>query len=152
MEQSAGRSDVVYYMSLGSISTLEEQVGGGEYLPADMSDTGYLLTEPILPQDAELLYKKDGLTVTLAGANQGEDAVVTLPLLAYPGYTLSGEGAVLSQQDAYLTVLLPAGWQGTLTVRWTGLWYWRLADAISLAAIAATAVLVRRKLHKKSAL
>lgn len=152
MEQSAGRSDVVYYMSLGSVSTLEEQVGGGEYLPADMSDTGYLLTEPILPQDAELLYKKDGLTVTLAGANHGGDAVVTLPLLAYPGYTLSGEGAALSQQDAYLTVLLPADWQGTLTVRWTGLWYWRISDVVSLAAIAATVVLLRRKLYKNSAL
>ena len=152
MEQSAGRSDVVYYMSLGSISTLSEQVGGGEYLPTDIQNNGSILTEPRIPEDVEVSYQKDGLTVTLSGVNHGGDAVVTLPLLAYPGYTLSGEGAALSRQDGYLTVLLPAGWQGTLTVRWTGLWYWRLADAISLAAIAATAVLVRRKLHKKSAL
>ena len=58
----------------------------------------------------------------------------------------------LSRQDGYLTVLLPAGWQGTVTVRWTGLWYWRLSDLVSLAAIAATVVVLRRKLHKISAL
>ena len=99
-----------------------------------------------------MAYRKDGLTVTMTGENHGGDAVVTLPLLAYPGYTLSGEGAALSRQDGYLTVLLPAGWQGTVTVRWTGLWYWRLSDLVSLAAIAATVVVLRRKLHKISAL
>ena len=152
MERSTGRSDVVSYMSLGAISTLADQVGGGEYLPADMENTAYLLTEPLIPEEVAVAYRKDGLTVTMAGENHGGDAVVTLPLLAYPGYTLSGEGAALSRQDGYLTVLLPAGWQGTVTVRWTGLWYWRLSDLVSLAAIAATVVVLRRKLHKISAL
>ena len=36
------------------------------------------------------------------------------------------------------------GWQGSVQVRWTGMWFWRAADCISLLGIAATVVLYRK--------
>ena len=43
-------------------------------------------------------------------------------------------------------MVLPAGYSGTVTVRWAGFWYWRVFDLISLAGIAATVVFwVRRR-------
>ena len=62
-----------------------------------------------------------------------------LPLFAYPGYQLTAtDGAVLGQQEGYLTVTLPAGWNGSAQIRFTGLWYWRISDAISLVGILLT--------------
>ena len=148
--EAVGRDPVVYYQSIASIHTMAEQIGGGEYLPAEMENTGLELFSPLVPEGVTLdSYVKDGLRVELRAANGTDgEAAVTLPLLAYPGYTLTaaGEpGARLSTSGTgYLTVVLPAGWQGSVTVRWTGLWFWRAADLFSLLALAATAVCRRR--------
>lgn len=137
---------VVYYQSLGAINNVPDQVGGGEYLPASMTDTGLTILPPQLPETVTLeSYEKDGLSVRFTAVNSGEEAALTLPLLAYPGYRITGDGAVLGEEAGYLTVTLPAGWQGEVTVRWAGFWYWRIADLISLLSIAATAVLLYRK-------
>ena len=71
-----------------------------------------------------------------------------LPLYAYPGYALTetGSGAVLGRQQGYLAVTLPAGYSGTVTVRFAGFWFWRAADLVSLACIlACTGVYIRRR-------
>ncbi len=137
----------MYYQSLGAINNVPDQVGGGEYLPASMEDTGLTLLSPVLADSITMEdYRKDGLSIDFTGANTGEAASLSLPLLAYPGYTLTADGGVtLGEEAGYLTVTLPAGWQGSFSVRWTGFWFWRVADLISLVSLAATVVLWRRR-------
>jgi len=147
-------SDKELYMSLASVDDLPGQVGGGEYLPgADETndDSAWGNIDPVAGDGVTLTdyAKGDDLTVTLTAENTGSAAArIRLPLFAYPGYRLTGtDGAALTQADGYLEVELPAGWQGSVTVRWTGLWYWRVSDAVSALGIAASVVLYRR--HKK---
>lgn len=139
-------SVVVSYESLASIDTLSEQVGGGEYLPSaaveDMGDLwGHL--DPYFSEGVECSeYTKDGLTVLFSAHNTTEEpGTVVLPLFAYPGYhMIASDGAVLGEQGGYLTVTLPAGWNGSAKVDFRGLWYWRVADLVSLVGIWITAM------------
>ena len=92
-------------------------------------------------------YDKNGLRVTLSAANPtGENGSIRLPLFYYPGYRMDGGdgGVTLTHKDGYLFVVMAPGWQGTVTVRWAGMWYWRISDAVSAAAVAATLILWRR--------
>lgn len=147
-------SSVVSYQSLAAVDTLSTQVGGGEYLPAaatdDMADAWAHLT-PSYTDGLEVAdYTKTGLSVMFSAENTTDGpATAVLPLFAYPGYALRGtEGAVLASQDSYLTVTVPAGWSGSVAVRFAGFWYWRVADAVSLAGAVAAFVLYRR--HAKT--
>ena len=47
----------------------------------------------------------------------------------------AADGAALTHKNGYLTVTLAPGWQGSVQVRWTGMWFWRAADCISLLAL-----------------
>lgn len=147
-ENSAVRT----YLSLAAVDTPAGQIGGGEYLPASYPDgvngaDGDL--EPVCSGEAVLeAYEKNGLTITLTAANPGTgQAFLRLPLFDYPGYQMTGggDGAVLTGRDGVLVVAMDPGWRGTVTVRWQGMWLWRMADAVSLAAIAATAWLLRKR-------
>lgn len=157
MYDSCTNSAVITYMSLGSIgadrSIKEEQLAGGEYLPYDLSDelspaqfndTNFYFDEGV---EAESYYRGQlSVSFTATNTNDGESTVV-VPLFAYPGYEITDTAgtARLSRQDGYLTVVLPAGYSGTVTVRWAGFWFWRVADIISLAGIAATVVFRLRR-------
>lgn len=157
MYDSCTNSAVITYMSLGSIgadrSIKEEQLAGGEYLPYDLSDelspaqfndTNFYFDEGV---EAESYYRGQlSVSFTATNTNDGESTVV-VPLFAYPGYEITDTAgtARLSRQDGYLTVVLPAGYSGTVTVRWAGFWFWRVADVISLAGIAATVVFRLRR-------
>ena len=84
--------------------------------------------------------------IKLAAQNTGDtEASIRLPLFYYPGYHMTAaDGAALTHKNGYLTVTLAPGWQGSVQVRWTGMWFWRAADCISLLGIAATVVLYRK--------
>lgn len=157
MYDSCTNSAVITYMSLGSIgvdrSIKEEQLAGGEYLPYDLSDelspaqfndTNFYFDEGV---EAESYYRGQ-LSVSFTATNTNDsESTVLVPLFAYPGYEITDTAgaARLSRQDGYLTVVLPAGYSGTVTVRWAGFWFWRVADVISLAGIAATVVFRLRR-------
>lgn len=158
MYDTCDKSAVVHYISLGSMgmssSLKESQLAGGEYLPYDLSDelspaqfndTNFYFDEGV---EAESYYRGQ-LSVTFTATNTNDtESTVVVPLFAYPGYELTDTAgtAQLSRQDGYLIVVLPAGYSGTVTIRWAGFWYWRVFDLISLAGIAATVVFwVRRR-------
>lgn len=151
-------SVVVTYMSLGSMGVgrplKEDQLAGGEYLPYDLSDE----LSPMQFNDVSFYFdegveaestQRGQLSVTFTATNTNDtESTVVVPLFAYPGYEITDTAgtAQLSRQDGYLTVVLPAGYSGTVTVRWAGFRYWRVFDLISLAGIAATVVFwVRRR-------
>ena len=146
-------SPVLNYMSLGSFGIKEDQVAGGEYMPYDLPDDGTTdydgleLSAPEGVATADVV--RGALSVQFTAENTtGSEATVLLPLYAYPGYALTdtGSGAVLGRQQGYLAVTLPAGYSGTVTVRFAGFWFWRAADLVSLACIlACTGVYIRRR-------
>ncbi len=143
-------SEVVHYRSLASVDSMSGQVGGGEYLPAAWGEEDpWAHNEPEFPDGVTVLNRLrsgDSLTVTL---QNGTGAAVTgrLPLLDYPGYRLQsgGAGVSLGQADGFVTLTVPAGWQGTVVVDWAPLWYWRAADIASLLGIAAMAACALRR-------
>ena len=154
MYQTCSTSPRLDYQSLSSLSPLKEQVAGGEYLPYDrpdaISEEDYQGIDPVFPEGVSAqAVIRGALSVQFTAANSGEEpATVLLPLFTYPGYALtdSSGGAEMGRQDGYLTVTLPAGYSGTVTVRFAGFWFWRLADAASLVCIAGTlAAAVRRR-------
>ena len=143
-------SEAVTYMSLAAVDDLPGQVGGGEYLPTEDTTTDDSVWGRLTPEaddGVELTeYTKNGLTIQLAAQNTGDtEASIQLPLFYYPGYHMTvADGAALTHKNGYLTVTLAPGWQGSVQVRWTGMWFWRAADCISLLGIAATVVLYRK--------
>ena len=143
-------SEAVTYMSLAAVDDLPGQVGGGEYLPTEDTTTDDSVWGRLTPEaddGVELTeYIKNGLTIQLAAQNTGDtEASIRLPLFYYPGYHMTAaDGAALTHKNGYLTVTLAPGWQGSVQVRWTGMWFWRAADCISLLGIAATVVLYRK--------
>jgi hypothetical protein len=68
----------------------------------------------------------------------GEAQTVTLPLYNYPGYTaVLGNGQALSISDGenhMLALTLPAG-EGMVSVRYTGFWYYNVANFVSLGSL-----------------
>lgn len=154
MYDKCANSDAVTYMSLAAVDDLPGQVGGGEYLPAEdptNDDSAWGCLTPEAEDGAELTdYTKNGLTIQLTAQNTGAtEAFIRLPLFYYPGYSMTAaDGAALTHKDGYLIVTLAPGWQGSVQVRWTGLWYWCAADCISLIGIAATGVLYRKNKKK----
>ena len=143
-------SEAVTCMSLAAVDDLPGQVGGGEYLPTEDTTTDDSVWGRLTPEaddGVELTeYTKNGLTIQLAAQNTGDtEASIRLPLFYYPGYHMTAaDGAALTHKNGYLTVTLAPGWQGSVQVRWTGMWFWRAADCTSLLGIAATVVLYRK--------
>ena len=143
-------SEAVTYMSLAAVDDLPGQVGGGEYLPTEDTTTDDSVWGRLTPEaddGVELTeYTKNGLTIQLTAQNTSNtEASIRLPLFYYPGYHMTAaDGAALTHKNGYLTVTLAPGWQGSVQVRWTGMWFWRAADCISLLGIAATVVLYRK--------
>ena len=83
-------------------------------------------------------YRKAGTRIT-AQIQADRDAKLTVPLFAFAGYEASVEGQkmkVEADELDRLTVCLPAGTKGRLDIRYVGIGYWRIADAVSLAALA----------------
>ena len=144
-------SEVVNYQSLAAIDNLAEQVGGGEYMPYGMADgslNAWEVTEPTFDDALTVSdYTFGTLEASFACTNTSDqEATAVLPLFSYPGYRLTaGDGATLDEQDGLIAVTLPAGYSGTVQVKFVGFWFWRLADLISLAGIVGTAVFCRRR-------
>ncbi len=144
-------SEVVNYQSLAAIDNLAEQVGGGEYMPYGMADgslNAWEVTEPTFDDTLTVSdYTFGTLEASFACTNiSDQEATAVLPLFSYPGYRLTaGDGATLGEQDGLIAVTLPAGYSGTVQVKFVGFWFWRLADLISLAGIVGTAVFCRRR-------
>lgn len=87
-------------------------------------------------------YEKNGTSIQFSVTNDGTDGYVYLPLLNYSGYTASSEDGMITRknlqmgENAVIRVNIPANYAGTISVKYTGMWYWRVAELISVAAVA----------------
>ena len=112
------------------------------------SDTGSTLERDVLAQgDVQITdYKRDGMRIT-AQVSAQTPAQISLPIFGYDGYraALGGEEIAWTPgENNRLTVSLPAGAQGELSVWFAGKVIWRAAEAVSLLALIGLA-LGRRK-------
>ena len=82
--------------------------------------------------------ERDGASLRIIAANQGkEEARLAVPILYYKGYqakdTQSGEKMeVYSGHNGMGTIILPAGYEGQVTVKFISPWYWRISEFITL--------------------
>lgn len=117
------------------------------YLPdgAAADGLGYAAAEPAdIQVDA---ITRNGRTTTVTCSTADTEGFVELPLLYYPGYR-ADTGTLYPSEHGLVGLAVPAGFDGTVTVRWQEPRRWLAADLISLvsfAALAGRAVYRRRK-------
>lgn len=103
-------------------------------------------------------YDKKGTSIQFAVTNDGTDGYVYLPLLNYSGYTASSEDGMITRnnlqmgENAVIRVNIPANYSGTISVKYAGMWYWRVAELVSVVAVACLIVANKnRKCYNKKA-
>ena len=95
-------------------------------------------------------YAKRGTTIT-AQVEAATEGTVSFPLFDYDGYraTLNGqEIAVEIGDNNRVQIRVPAGTDGEVRIWFAGKRWWKITDAVSLAAL--LAVLLRRKFGKRA--
>lgn len=112
---------------------------GGEYLPEGAEL--HLSYHGALPSaGVEVLsFEKNNLdTVTQVNVDSGEGEYwLELPMLCYKGYRAQDMDTrerfeIQAGTDQEVRVSLPAGYSGNLHVWYAGMWYWRVAEGVSI--------------------
>ena len=101
--------------------------------------------------------KKNEGTVTIDCSNSSVDSYVDVPLLYYRGYTAKEVGIgkklqVIAGEGMRVRVVIPAGFDGTINVKFSEPWSWRICEIVSiLAALAViTGVITNAKSGKRA--
>ena len=124
---------------------------GAEYLPEGADVNHMTWHAPVASGEVSFFdYVKDGLQVE-ASVQTGREGFIDFPMLYYKGYSAycidSGEKLVVGPGENYdVRVLLPAGFQGKVHVGYTGMWYWRIAELVSVLTGVGLALLYFRDL------
>ena len=77
------------------------------------------------------------------------ESYVELPILYYKGYVAKDVDTgqrfeVVSGENSVVRVKLPANYSGTISVYFGSLWYWRVAEFISLLTFCGIVIVVSR--------
>lgn len=149
------KSAIPFYYS-GEADLDSTGIGAGEYIPADT---------PIDFAESRDSVSGEGLTI-VKEERQGGTHIVTcrndgnaetdldVPFLPYRGYRCydSGTGQELEVRfdvPGKVRVRVPAGYDGTLRVRFEEPWYWRVCEAVSLISVAGWGLWKLRKDRKR---
>ena len=93
-------------------------------------------------------YEKNGVRITCR-LEAKENTSVMFPIFGFPGYAAEINGERIAWhlgENNRLTVDIPAGTSGELSIRYAGKALWRIADAVSLlTAVGLAAWCIRRK-------
>lgn len=119
-------------------------VGQGEYLLRDTPEDFVQNRESVPGEGLQIAYeKRDGGTHIVACRNEtAQESYVDVPFLPYRGYCCR-DNATGAEFEVQLTVpgrvrvIVPAGYDGTLNVRFEEPWYWRVSEGVSLLTLAA---------------
>ena len=107
---------------------------------------------PVTTVEVTSIEQADGITTLICAETTGQDQHAELPLLYYPGYTvIEGPGTAFKTANGLVGVTVPANYTGTIRVTYREPKRWLLADGVSVATLAALAVLLllrRRKAVK----
>lgn len=124
--------------------------GAGEYLPAGTEKTDFGGVRTFETEGAELTESSlNGLQAAFTCQSEDGGAVI-VPILYYPYYqAVDGTGAQLTvtrdPDGKMIRVEIPAGYTGTVRVRFAEPWFWRAAEAVSLLTLAGVAVYCLRR-------
>ncbi len=124
------------------------------YLPEGM-DPEILKDRTIQTSSGDITVRDMGFdgkeyTIDINNAS-GNEEKITLPLIYYPGYTVSGDLSVEEGQDHRVELAVPAGCADMVTVGFKEPLYWRLSEIITcVMAIGIIVVLVREHRTKGS--
>ncbi len=86
-------------------------------------------------------YEKAGTNTVFSVDNDTSDGYVLLPILNYKGYSVSSEDGVITNanlqegESAVVRVNIPGNYSGTIWVSYKGMWYWRIAELVSLITV-----------------
>ncbi len=126
-------------------------LSGREYLPVGTDENALRAGTYAAGENVTITaVDKDDLTVHMAVQNTGTaESYVEVPLLYYSGYrAVSENGEVLALtygDNNVIRVILPAGFDDTVTVRFISPLSWRVAEVISYLAWAGLIVLLALK-------
>lgn len=129
----------------------------GEYI---LCDARYeVVTEIFEPRsfgDVQVTaYEKNGTSIVFSVESAGSEGYVLLPLLNYKGYSVSSaDGRITNHnlqmgENAVVRVNIPENYAGTISVRYQGFWYWRVAELLSLAGILFLADIYRKEMQER---
>lgn len=135
--------DIMQYKGYSQLRNAEalgsEMVSGSEYL-LDGTESRMLYYNTVVCGDNVTYenYEKNYLTVHMTCENTGEeDSYIEPTLLYYMGYQAiddaTGESLEMEAgTNNVMRVILPAGYEGSITIQFTGMWYWKITDIFSL--------------------
>lgn len=109
----------------------------GAYLPEGTEIDHMTYHEPMVSEGTVLeAYEKKDLTV-YADVAATREAYVDFPMLYYKGYQAQVQGtreslSVEKGDNGDVRVLFPKEFQGTVRIWYAGMWYWRVAEGLSL--------------------
>lgn len=126
------------------------------YFPVGLDSDDFVFYEPKCEEGITIdtYYADRGDSVVTCKNETQQERMMTFPLAYYPDYRVTDEdGQELSLfmgDDQLVTVALPAGYSGTLHVKFTSQPIWRVAEVISLLTAAAviTWVIVSKQKEK----
>lgn len=131
-----------YYSAKGLRQSFLYQVYQGEYMAAnaDMKEMEY---DRSVIDESNIMweYRRRGNRFEINLENHNfQEAQIILPLQYYKGYSAkdieSGERLTVYEDDkSRVAVRVPMGFKGMIQLTYTGMWYWRVADIMSLAGI-----------------
>lgn len=110
-----------------------------EYLLAETTPVQLNVFEPMASENIRLTeYEKHYTNIYMTVQEcENLDGQIYVPLLGYPGYkAVDRDGnkfSLTKAENGMLSVMIPAGYEGSIEVSFAGFWYWRAAEIISLA-------------------
>lgn len=139
----------VDYYDKAELSTFA--VGSGEYLR--QGTDRYTLSAEIYQENMREVKQETarGCYRKLRCIGSEKEGVVQVPVLSYKGYQVTDQNGVeypISQNyNNLIQFSLPAGFEGDIMIDFKEPWYWRAAEAISLALIIALCIRKAFKMH-----
>ena len=131
---------------------------GAEYLPLGVEWNFYYHDAWAAEGVSIEHFEKENLNTvtTVTTAADPGDYYIDLPMLLYKGYhakdVATGEKFLITKgENGHVRAILPAGYQGTVRVWYSGMWYWRVAEAVSLlfwVAVIVGSVVAARKVKQ----
>lgn len=127
-----------------------------DYMPAE-ADVGKTEQRLLTSSESVLIsgYKKKYTNIDITCLNKGKEGYIDVPLFYYPCYKAkskeTGETLALTYgENARIRIMLPSGYQGTISLKVGERKLWRMAEVISILSVLITVYMAVRKRNAKS--
>lgn len=133
---------------------------GGEYIPEGGENVDQSITVPVYSPEIEVDRQERAYHCFRISCRneEKEEGYIDMPLLYYRGYraediTTGNELEVEKSETCKVRVIVPAGFEGEISLAYREYWYWRAAEIISLLSLTVAVYvcfmrkIVREKFH-----